>query len=106
HIDNGVDIDRLSIDLRKRDFALALGRICPEKGLHFALGAAHEAQVPLLLAGEVYRYEAHEQHFRSEIQPRLDRYRRFVGPAGFRQKRRLMTQARCLLIPSLVAETS
>lgn len=106
HIDNGVDIDRLTFQFRKRNFALALGRICPEKGLHFAIDAAREAGVPLLLAGEVYRYEAHEQYFQSEIEPRLDRRRRFLGPAGFRQKRRLLTQARCLLIPSLVAETS
>lgn len=106
HIDNGVDIDRLTIPLRKQDFALALGRICPEKGLHLAIDAAHEARVPLLLAGEVYRYETHQQYFRSEIVPRLDDHRRFLGAAGFRQKRRLLTQARCLLIPSLVAETS
>lgn len=106
HIDNGVDIDRLQVPLRKRDFALALGRICPEKGLHLAIDAARAARAPLLLAGEVYRYEAHEYYFQTEIQPRLDRYRRFIGPAGFRRKRRLLTQARCLLIPSLVAETS
>jgi glycosyltransferase involved in cell wall biosynthesis len=106
YIGNGVDIDRLTIPLRKRDFALALGRICPEKGLHIAIDAARRASVNLLLAGEVYRYEAHEQYFKTEIQPRLDNRRRFLGPAGFRRKRRLLTQARCLMIPSLVAETS
>ncbi|MGI8743147.1 MAG: glycosyltransferase family 4 protein [Bryobacteraceae bacterium] len=106
HIDNGVDIDRLTVGLRKRDFALALGRICPEKGLHQAIDAARLAGVPLLLAGQVYRYEAHERYFETELAPRLDAQRRFIGPAGFRKKRRLLTQARCLLIPSLVAETS
>ena len=106
YIGNGVDIDRLTLPLRKRNFALALGRICPEKGLHIALDAARRAGVDLLLAGEVYRYEAHERYFKNEIQPRLDTHRRFLGPAGFRRKRRLLTQARCLLIPSLVAETS
>ncbi len=105
-IPNGVDVDRLSIDLRKREFALALGRVCPEKGLHLAIDAARQASMPLFLAGEVYRYEAHEQYFREEIQPRLDASRRFIGPAGFRRKRRLLTAARCLLVPSLVAETS
>ncbi len=105
-IENGVDVDRLRIPLRKRDFALALGRICPEKGLHHALSAARAADVPLLLAGEVYQYEAHVQYFEQDIRPRLDRLRRFIGPATFRMKRRLLTSARCLLIPSLVAETS
>jgi glycosyltransferase involved in cell wall biosynthesis len=105
-IENGVDIDRLTVPLRKRDFVLALGRICPEKGLHHALEAAAGAGAPLLLGGEVFRYEAHERYFRQEIQPRLDSKRRFLGPLGFRQKRRLLTEARCLLIPSKVAETS
>ena len=55
----------------------------------------------------MFKYEAHEQYFEEEIRaPARRARRRFVGPAGFRQKRRLLTQARCLLIPSLVAETS
>lgn len=106
HIDNGVDVDRLTTRLSKGEFAVALGRVCPEKGLHIAIDAARASDVPLFLAGEVYRYQAHEQYFREEIAPRLDRSRRFIGPAGFRKKRRLLTKARCLLIPSLVAETS
>lgn len=107
YIDNGVDINRLTLrDVRKRDFVFALGRICPEKGLHLALEAARSADLSMLLAGEVFKYEAHEQYFEQEIMPRLDERRRFIGPVGFRQKRRLLTEARCLLIPSLVAETS
>ena len=38
--------------------------------------------------------------------PRLDRRRRYLGPVGFIRKRRLLAAARCLLVPSLVAETS
>ncbi len=106
YIGNGVDVERLSFPLKKRDYALALGRVCPEKGLHLAIDAARDAGVDLLLAGEVYRYKEHEQYFNDDIVPRLDERRRFIGPAGFRKKRRLLTQARCLLIPSLVAETS
>lgn len=106
HIGNGVDVGRLSTAFKKGEFAVALGRVCPEKGLHIAIDAARSAGVPLFLAGEVYRYEAHEQYFNDEIAPRLDASRRFIGPAGFRKKRRLLGEARCLLIPSLVAETS
>ncbi len=106
HISNGVDINRLRVDYAKRNFVVTLGRICPEKGLHHAIEAARRADMPLLLAGEVFKYEAHEQYFQSDILPRLDDQRRFIGPAGFRRKRRMLTQARCLLIPSLVAETS
>ena len=105
-IQNGIDVDRLTIHLRKREFAIALGRICPEKGFHLAIEAAKLAGLPLLLAGKVFPYTAHIDYFENEIRPRLDRSRRFIGPIGLRMKRRLLTQARCLLVPSLVPETS
>jgi glycosyltransferase involved in cell wall biosynthesis len=43
---------------------------------------------------------------KEEILPRLDAKRRFIGPVGFHRKKRLLTEARCLLIPSTVQETS
>jgi glycosyltransferase involved in cell wall biosynthesis len=107
HIENGVPLERLSTAVRKRNFALALGRICPEKGYHLALDAAIAADSPLLLAGEIFRYHAHEEYFRSELLPRLNaKTRRFLGPVGMARKRRLLAAARCLLVPSLVPETS
>lgn len=105
-IDNGVPVDRLYSRVRKRNYVLALGRVCPEKGLHIALDAAKRAGMPMILAGEVYRYETHVRYYEEEILPRLDAQRKFRGSAGFAEKRRLMTGARCLLAPSLVAETS
>jgi glycosyltransferase involved in cell wall biosynthesis len=105
-IPNGVPVEALTARHARRGFALALGRICPEKGFHHALDAARRAGVPLLLAGEVFGYGAHETYFRREIVPRLDRWRRFIGPIGFARKRRLLSAARCLLIPSSAPETS
>jgi glycosyltransferase involved in cell wall biosynthesis len=90
----------------KRNFALALGRICPEKGFHLALEAACQARMPLWLAGRVFPYETHETYFRQEIQPRLDSAHRWLGPVGGARKVRLLSGARCLLAPSLVPETS
>ena len=62
--------------------------------------------MPALLAGQVFRYAAHEQYFQHEIVPRLNSIRRFIGPIGGVRKRRLLARARCLLVPSLVPETS
>ena len=104
-IENGVPTGVLR-PRRKRQFAVALGRICPEKGFHLALEAAGRAGMPLLLAGEVFRYHAHLRYFREEIVPRLGADRRFLGPIGLTRKRRLLAAARCLLVPSLVPETS
>jgi glycosyltransferase involved in cell wall biosynthesis len=105
-IPNGVPVAELAARHAKRDFALILGRICPEKGIHLAIEAAKKADVPLLIAGEVFAYEAHRCYFDEEVVPRLDRARRFIGPVGFSRKRRLLTAARCLLVPSTAPETS
>jgi glycosyltransferase involved in cell wall biosynthesis len=105
-IANGVEVERFRCGGGKRDYALALGRICPEKGFHVALDAARIARSRLALAGEVFTYADLERYFREEIAPRLNARRRFIGPAGFERKRELLSRARCLLIPSLVAETS
>ncbi|HZS47507.1 MAG TPA: glycosyltransferase family 4 protein [Blastocatellia bacterium] len=105
-IENGVAVEQFVTRVRKRNFVVALGRICPEKGFHVAIEAAKLTNIPLLLAGEVFRYEAHEHYFCNQIIPRLDSRRRFIGPIGFARKRRLLSAARCLLVPSLVQETS
>ncbi len=106
-IPNGVPVASLgTAHPRTCDYALVLARVCPEKGLHLALDAAHRAEAPLLVAGEVFSYEAHQAYFENQVAPRLDRMRRYIGPVGFKHKRRLLAAARCLLVPSLVAETS
>lgn len=105
-IGNGVPVERLQARHARRNFALSLGRVCPEKGFHLAIDAARQAGMPLLLAGEVYPYDAHQRYFSNEIGPRLGRRARFLGPVGFARKRRLLNAAQCLLVPSLVAETS
>jgi glycosyltransferase involved in cell wall biosynthesis len=106
YIPNGVEVARFDRKTAKQDYALALGRICPEKAFHFALRAARMARREMVLAGQIFPYPAHREYFRKEIEPLLDHRRRYVGPVAFERKRQLLAQARCLLISSTVAETS
>ncbi|HEX2597147.1 MAG TPA: glycosyltransferase family 4 protein [Terriglobales bacterium] len=104
-VENGV---RLA-DFRsapKKDYVVALGRICPEKAFHLAIDAATQAGLSLILAGEVFGYSAHQQYWEREIKPRLKAPHRFIGVVGPQQKRELLAAARCLVVPSLVEETS
>ncbi|HEU4985495.1 MAG TPA: glycosyltransferase family 4 protein [Rhizobiaceae bacterium] len=105
-IPNGISPRLLETHIRKRDYAVVLSRICPEKGIHIALEASRLADIPLLIGGKVFPYEAHQHYFETKVAPLLDRHRRFLGPLGFERKRRLLAGARCVLIPSLVPETS
>lgn len=104
-IENGVEVADAPLP-KKRNFALFLGRICPEKGVHLAIEAAERAQVPLLIAGETFGYPEHIRYFETQIAPKLGRHCRFVGAVGPRRKSALLAQARCVLLPSLAEETS
>lgn len=104
-INNGVPIPDGPL-AQKEDFVLAMGRVCPEKGFHLAAEAALRARVPLVLAGEVFGYDSHKAYFESQLQPLLNGRVRFIGPARGECKRRLLRSARCVLVPSLVPETS
>ena len=95
-----------------RGYAVMLARICAEKNLHAGIDAGRMAGVEVVLAGEVFPYEAHLRYFREEIEPRLGDGAgsgpavRLVGAVGAVDKRRLLRGARCLLLPTLAPETS
>lgn len=105
-VENGVDVAALRPGRQRGGFAIALGRVCPEKAFHRALDAARQAGVPMLLAGEVFAYAEHRRYFATHVRPRLDEQRRFLGPIGLARKRALLAEAACLLAPSEVEETS
>jgi len=106
-IENGIPLDLYPERRRTAEnYVLALGRICPEKGAHLALDAAEQAGVPLWVAGAVFPYPAHEQYFREVLAPRLKAPHRYLGPVGCGRKIELLSRARCVLISSLVPETS
>jgi glycosyltransferase involved in cell wall biosynthesis len=105
-IPNGVDLDEFRLTRRTGNYAIAMGRICSEKSFHLAIEAAERAGVNLILAGAVFEYPEHRGYFDSMIAPRLNEHVRFIGPVGGKRKRDLLAGAKCLLIPSLVKETS
>ena len=105
-IANGVDGEAFSSTHAKRNFVLFLGRVCPEKGADLAIEAARIAGVPLLIGGRVFPYEAHQHYFDTQIAPRLGSLCHYLGGLTFARKRRFLSAASCLLVPSLAEETS
>jgi glycosyltransferase involved in cell wall biosynthesis len=105
-IENGVPMPARQRQPSNKPFALALGRICHEKGFHLAVEACRRAQVDLIIAGKVFNYPEHQQYFRQHVKPRLDARRVFIGAVDYRHKEQLLAAARCLLVPSLAPETS
>lgn len=105
-IPNGVSFRQFEPAHKKRRYAVCIGRICPEKGFHLALEACDACGLPLFIAGKVFSYPEHISYFKNEIQPRLHAPHRFLGPVGGDQKQDLLAGAACVIIPSLVEETS
>ena len=106
-IENGVDVERYRpVDGSPAGFAVCLGRIAEEKGFDIALRAAREAKMTLFLAGSAFPYPEHESYLSRKIVPLLDQRRCFIGPVSGPTKRRLLARARCVVIPSRIAETS
>jgi glycosyltransferase involved in cell wall biosynthesis len=54
----------------------------------------------------VHPYPEHMRYFSRSVKPLLDDKRTYTGPVELKEKSSLLSRAQCLLIPSLVAETS
>jgi len=109
-IENGVEIRPSNYD-GKKDFALVMGRICPEKNAHSALEAGTKARVRVVIGGQVYPYRTHQRYFEEKIEPQLERSsppadHLFAGPLSPERRRQMLAEAKCLLHPTLAPETS
>lgn len=105
-VSNGIDIREFEAPRKPKEFLLWLGRICPEKGVHIGLRVAARLDVPMIVAGPVHPFRYHESYFADCVNPLLNEKRRYIGPVDLTTKKKLLAEARCLLIPSLAAETS
>jgi glycosyltransferase involved in cell wall biosynthesis len=108
-VENGVPLPPFPPDTPRENFALVMGRICPEKNQHAALEAGTRAGLPVYLAGQVFPYREHREYFDARIHPLLlesNPGHRFLGPLTAGRKQELLARARCLLHPTLAPETS
>lgn len=105
-IPNGIDLQKFWPNDARANYALCLGRICPEKGFHLAMDACTAAGIPLLIAGAVFPYPEHQRYFEEKIRPRLKHGHHYLGIIGGRRKQQLLASAHCLIVPSQVEETS
>ncbi|HEX3091115.1 MAG TPA: glycosyltransferase [Candidatus Angelobacter sp.] len=103
--DDGADVRSGPGD---RKGLLWLGRICEEKAPHLALEIAACAGLPITIAGQIYPFSYHQQYFEREVAPRLREIpnAEFVSAPAAELKRRLLREAKALLITSRVDETS
>ncbi|NUS45896.1 MAG: glycosyltransferase family 4 protein, partial [Mycobacteriaceae bacterium] len=97
-VHNAVRVREWPFEPRKQGYALFLGRYNPEKAPHLALHAAHEAGIPLVLAGKC-KEPAEIAYFDEYVRPLLTEQDHVFGEADATAKRKLFAGAQCLLFP-------
>jgi glycosyltransferase involved in cell wall biosynthesis len=98
-VHNSIDVASFPFETEKDDYALFIGRICPDKAPHLAVEAARALGVRLIIAGQM-RMAWEREYFEGVLEPLLDGETAvYVGEADAQMKRRLYARARCLLMP-------
>jgi glycosyltransferase involved in cell wall biosynthesis len=97
-IHHGLDLDRFPVGDGRGGYALFLGRMVPDKGVHTAIHLARASGIPLRIAAKM-REPAERDYFKERIRPLLGDAIEYVGEVGGDQKLRLLGEASCLLNP-------
>ncbi|HKY16233.1 MAG TPA: glycosyltransferase family 4 protein [Microthrixaceae bacterium] len=97
-IHHGVDIETFPFGAGDGGYALFLGRMAPEKGVHIAARVARRAGVPLRIAAKM-REPAEEAYFESSVAPLLGDGVEYLGEVSGPEKLSLLAGAICLLNP-------
>jgi len=97
-VHNAVRVQDFPFEPVKQDYALFLGRACPDKGMHTAIVAAREAGIHLLVAAKC-REPEERRYFEERIKPLLGPGVTWLGEVDGTRKLELLKAARCLLFP-------
>jgi len=97
-IHHGLDVDAVPIGSGDGGYALFLGRMNADKGVHTAADVARRAGIPLKIAAKL-REPAELDYFQQYVEPLLGDGVEYLGEVGGAAKQELIGNAMCLLNP-------
>jgi len=97
-IHHGIDVDKFTVGSGGGGYALFLGRMSADKGVHNAIRIARKAGVPLKIAAKLHEQPEYD-YFNEYVRPLLGGDIEYVGEVGGAAKRELLAEAICLLNP-------
>lgn len=97
-VHHGVEPARFPAGSGRGGYALFLGRMHPDKGVHIAARVAREAGMPLRIAAKMSE-AAELRYFAEAVEPLLGGGVGYVGEVGGADKLELLADATCLLNP-------
>ncbi|HEX6395365.1 MAG TPA: glycosyltransferase family 4 protein [Acidimicrobiales bacterium] len=97
-IHHGVDLAGWPVGMGGGDYAVFLGRMNPDKGVHHAARAARSAGMPLKIAAKMSE-PAEMAYFNDSVKPLLGGDIEYIGEVNRTEKLQLLGEATCLLNP-------
>lgn len=97
NIYNGLPMHYYPFSETHKGYLLAVGRFCPEKGIHNAITIAEKTNLPLIIAAKLE--DKYQEYFDQQIKPRLNKKIRWIGEVNERERNELMKHALCFLHP-------
>lgn len=98
---NGIDVNSYKFDNNPKDYLIWLGRICYEKGLFEAIQAAKKAKKKLYIIAKIDLFNReYREYYEKKIKPLINNKDIiYAGEVGFKDKSRLLRDAKALLAP-------
>jgi glycosyltransferase involved in cell wall biosynthesis len=78
-------------------YLLFVGRISPEKGVHLAVEAAQQLNMPLIIAAKLEQTD--RAYFQQYVEPHLTEDIKWIGEVDEQKRNELMSKAKCFLHP-------
>lgn len=98
NIYNGLPMEDYPFSKKVGKYLLYVGRICMDKGTHFAIDAATDLNIPLIIAAKLD--DINMPYFKEYIEPRIDNdLIKWIGEVDEKKRNQLMKNALCLLHP-------
>ena len=94
---NGLPMKDYPFSDTHEGYLLFVGRICMEKGTHFAVQTAQELNLPLIIAAKLEPVD--RAYFREYVEPFLTDEIRWIGEVNEEERNKLMSKALCFLHP-------
>ncbi|MCL5666780.1 MAG: glycosyltransferase family 4 protein [Patescibacteria group bacterium] len=95
---HGLDMGHYPFSAQDGGYLLFVGRIAMEKGVHYAIEAALNLDLPLIIAAKLEQVD--RPYFREYVEPYLSEKIQWIGEVDEKQRNRLYSRARCFLHPT------
>ncbi len=96
---HGIDIDSFVPNFNPGSYLFFIGTLSHNKGIDIAVRAAHQLNLPLIIAGEIR--ESDREFLNKEVFPLVDGEKiKFIGEVSHQEKASLYAGAKALLFPS------